>query len=84
MAKEVIERKSVGISYGSLNVDNKLKAPEIECIRFSVPVTADNKKMQIDELEVNKREMGLEVLMADNPSIPAKRDTLKAINDEEE
>ncbi|KAI3825297.1 hypothetical protein L1987_06778 [Smallanthus sonchifolius] len=56
-------------------MDVKTKAPETECISFPVTVNADDKKMMIDEMVINKKEMVLEVLMADNPSVPAK--TLK-------
>ncbi|KAI3813986.1 hypothetical protein L1987_18724 [Smallanthus sonchifolius] len=61
MANEVIEKKYVCTNSGAVNIDEKLKAPKTESFRFSVPGTADEKKMQIDELVVNKKGMVLEV-----------------------
>ncbi|KAI3744730.1 hypothetical protein L1987_57821 [Smallanthus sonchifolius] len=72
MAKEVFEKPSVSTSYGLMMNDEKLKAPESENIRFSLPITVDDKRIKIDEIVVNKKEMLLEVLMADNHGIPTK------------
>ncbi|KAI3819577.1 hypothetical protein L1987_13418 [Smallanthus sonchifolius] len=47
--------------------DEKLKARESENIIFSLPVTAEHKKMNIDEIVVNKKGLVLELLMVDNP-----------------
>ncbi|KAI3774194.1 hypothetical protein L1987_48739 [Smallanthus sonchifolius] len=48
----------VATSSGGLGFDVSLKAPESECISFSVPVALDEKKdMVINKMVINKKEM---------------------------
>ncbi|KAI3810809.1 hypothetical protein L1987_20431 [Smallanthus sonchifolius] len=62
-----MEEMDLDTSAGFMRSDEKLKAPESENIHFSLPITADDKRMKIDEIVVNRKEMVMEVLMADNP-----------------
>ncbi|KAI3774078.1 hypothetical protein L1987_48621 [Smallanthus sonchifolius] len=59
-------------SYGLRKDDEKLMAPELENIHFSIPVTIDEKKHNIEEITVNRKEMVLEVHMAENPNVHAR------------
>ncbi|KAI3776897.1 hypothetical protein L1987_46687 [Smallanthus sonchifolius] len=73
-ANDVIEKRFDDTCSRIRKNDEKLKAPELENIHGSIPVTADEKKHNIEEITVNRKEMVLEVLMAENPNVPAKYD----------
>ncbi|KAI3774654.1 hypothetical protein L1987_49213 [Smallanthus sonchifolius] len=77
MVKDYVEKKPMFIdgatSFGCVNVDTKMKAPETECFSFSVPVNADDKKMRNNEMVINKKEMVLDVLMANNQGSDIER-----------
>ncbi|KAI3819636.1 hypothetical protein L1987_13477 [Smallanthus sonchifolius] len=62
-------------------LDKNQEEPETECISFPVTLNAEDKKMMIDEIVINKKEMVLEVLMVDNPGVLAKVQTPTTPND---
>ncbi|KAI3742421.1 hypothetical protein L1987_60103 [Smallanthus sonchifolius] len=72
MDKDVIEKRSEATCSGIKRDEEKPKAPHLEDIHLSIPTTAEDKKQNIEELTVNKKEMVLEVLMDDNPNVPSK------------
>ncbi|KAI3784187.1 hypothetical protein L1987_43281 [Smallanthus sonchifolius] len=51
--------------------EEKPKAPHLEDIHLYIPANAEDKKQNIEELTFNREEMVLEVLMANNPNVPA-------------
>ncbi|KAI3810981.1 hypothetical protein L1987_20694 [Smallanthus sonchifolius] len=72
MDKDVIDKRSEATYSRIKNNEEKLKAPHLEDIHLSIHVTAEEKNQNIEEITVNRKEMVLEVLMADNPNVPAK------------
>ncbi|KAI3797737.1 hypothetical protein L1987_33000 [Smallanthus sonchifolius] len=72
MVKYAIEKRSEATCSRIKKNEEKLKAPHLEDIHLHIPVTAEEKKQNIEEITVKRKEMVLEVLMADNPNVPAK------------
>ncbi|KAI3825416.1 hypothetical protein L1987_06900 [Smallanthus sonchifolius] len=78
MAKDVTEKRSEATCSGIKKNEEKPKAPHLEDIHLHIPVTVEEKKQNIEEITVNRKEMVLEVLMADIPNVPAKEEFVKS------
>ncbi|KAI3819570.1 hypothetical protein L1987_13411 [Smallanthus sonchifolius] len=72
MAKDGVEKISEATCSGIKKNEDKLKAPHLEDIHLSIPVAAEEKKQNIEEITVNQKEMVLEILLADNRNVPTK------------